>query len=183
MSLGHAAVSKGYRTAHFGKWHLGSLAQLPHARTANGSCGRGPASTWCAPHDGELPTSSPLTLGFDTFTSTPQCAPSASANCACAQAAAPVSECRCGFFIIGLSLLGTGPASALHCRVTACCLRLGPGVAAELQHRPLPRQSWRTHLRLSAVLPPCKLSAARWHRRGLAAGLGRRRQQIPCRPV
>jgi hypothetical protein len=84
------------------QWHLGSLAQLPHARVANGSCGRGPASTWCAPHDGELPTASPLDLGFDTFVSTPQCAPSASANCACAQAAAPgpasLAKCNTGHY-------------------------------------------------------------------------------------
>ena len=83
-------------------WHLGSLAQLPEARAANGSCGRGPASTWCAPHDGELPTASPVSLGFDTFVSTPQCAPSASANCACAQAQAPgpasLKNCNTGHY-------------------------------------------------------------------------------------
>eukprot|EP01046_Picozoa_sp_COSAG06_P000753 COSAG06_NODE_22_length_33148_cov_102.016279_12_plen_296_part_00 len=102
LSIGAAAASKNYRTAHFGKWHLGSLAQQPPARVANGSCGRPPASTWCAPHDGELPTASPVSLGFDTFVSTPQCAPSASANCACAQAAAPgpasLKKCNTGHY-------------------------------------------------------------------------------------
>ena len=102
LTIGAAAKAKGYRTSHFGKWHLGSLALEPPARAANGSCGRGPASTWCAPRDGELPTASPIDLGFDTFVSTPQCAPSASANCACAQAQEPgpasLENCNTGHY-------------------------------------------------------------------------------------
>jgi hypothetical protein len=43
-----------------------------------------------------------MDLGFDTFTSTPQCAPSASTNCACAQAAEPgpvsIAKCNTGHY-------------------------------------------------------------------------------------
>ena len=97
-----AAKSKGYRTAHFGKWHLGSLDTPPPPLPANGSCGRGPPGTWCGPHDGALPVASPLNFGFDTFCSTPQCGPSASTNCVCAQAAAPgpasLARCNTGHY-------------------------------------------------------------------------------------
>ena len=43
-----------------------------------------------------------MDLGFDTFTSTPQCAPSASTNCACAQASEPgpvsIAKCNTGHY-------------------------------------------------------------------------------------
>ena len=96
LTIAAAARSRGYRTAHFGKWHLGSLDTAPPAFT-NTSCGRGPPGAWCGPHDGDLPVSSPLDFGFDTFCSTPQCAPSAAANCVCAQrpaAAATLAACN-----------------------------------------------------------------------------------------
>ena len=78
FTLAKAAAKRGYATAHFGKWHLGSL----DAGGKNGG-------------DGHLPQMSPLDAGYGEFVSTPQCGCSANTNCGCLH---PLSQCITGHY-------------------------------------------------------------------------------------
>jgi arylsulfatase A-like enzyme len=78
FTLAKAAKRKGYATAHFGKWHLGSL-------DVGGKDGS----------DGHLPQMSPLDAGYSDFVSTPQCGCSTNTNCGCLH---PLSSCITGHY-------------------------------------------------------------------------------------
>ena len=114
-SLGNATrtakAKKGgpnYRSAFYGKWHLGSLSDRGvgspdcYKKPANEtSCQLGywtmasDATACCFGTDGHLPVSHPLDFGYDEFVATPECAASATTNCGCFFFPTPHNDTPC----------------------------------------------------------------------------------------
>ena len=92
-TLADLAQSKGYRTAFFGKYHLGSNTDIVNATycydpaLTNGTCLPGyvkmSPATCCDGRDAHVPARPPTFFGFDTVMSTSQVAPSSTSNCGC----------------------------------------------------------------------------------------------------
>jgi len=76
FTIMEAAKVKGYKTSHFGKWHLGAFS----------------AKLW-NDQDGDKTVSDPGSHGADWYYSTLHAVPTATPNCACF---APVSNCVTG---------------------------------------------------------------------------------------
>ena len=90
------ASRANYSTAFFGKWHLGSNANLTtsatcyNPATTNGTCLPGyvsvPAAAplnCCDGRDAHLPRRAPVDFGFKVAFGTSQVAPSSTSNCGC----------------------------------------------------------------------------------------------------